>query len=170
MVRGWARVAAGSAAGLQEIETGLVAYRATGSALMRPYFLGLQADACSRLGRIGDGLAAVDEALTLAQDREIRFYEPELHRLKAVLLALAGAPAFQSVECLRRGLTLAHRQGSRSLELRAAATLCRHLTDPTEQAQALDQLRALVTGFGKGPESRAMTAEARAILESAEHS
>ncbi len=169
VVRGWARVVAGAAAGLQEIETGLVAYRATGSALMCPYFLGLQADACGRLGRIGDGLAAVDEALTLAQDRQIRFYEPELHRLKAELLALAGAPEFQRVECLRQGLTLAHRQGSRSLELRAATTLCRHLTDPTEQARALDQLRTLVTGFDKGPEGKAMTAEARAILESSGH-
>ena len=168
VVLGWARViGSGSAAGVQEIETGLMDYRRTGSAQMCPYFLGLQADALGRLGRLSDGLAAVDEALALAQDCQIRFYEPEFYRLKAELLARGGAPVHECVAFLWRAMALADQQGSRSLELRAAIALCRHLTDPTERAPALHRLSALVTGINEGPASKAMTAEARTILKSA---
>lgn len=165
VVRGWAcAIAEGSTAGLAKIETGLADYRGTGSGVMCPYFLGLQGETLIRLGRFGDGLAAIEEALELARDGQIGFYEPELYRLKAELLAAIGGAGNEPVACLWRAIELAHRQRARSHELRAAVTLCRQVTDPAEQAPALDRLRTLVGELGQAHESKAMT-EARAILD-----
>ena len=167
VLRGWARVVTGEGvAGLEEIGSGAAAYRATGAGLMRPYFLGLHADALGRLGRIEAGRAAVDEGLELARAGEIRFWEPELHRLRAQLLAAAGAPLDERIACLERALAQASQQGSRALELRAASALCRELTDPGARAKALDRLRAVVAGFSEGLASRPLV-DARAILDAA---
>ena len=167
VVNGWARVMAGEgAAGVREVESGLEAYRATGAGLMCPYFLALQAGSLGRIGRIGDGLAAVDEALELVEAGHIRFYEPELHCIRAELLGAAGAPPDERVACLWQALATADEQASRALELRALTALCRELTDSKEREQALHRLRAAVAGFREGLGSKPII-EARAILEAA---
>jgi predicted ATPase len=166
VVRGWARVMTGEGTGgVEEVRSGLEAYRATEAGLMCPYFLGLQAEALGRVGRIGDGLAAVDEALELSEAGHIRFYEPELHRIRAELLGAAGASADERIACLQQALTKADAQASRSLELRALTTLCRELVDSRERALALDRLRGVLAGFREEHTSKPMI-EARALLDS----
>jgi class 3 adenylate cyclase/tetratricopeptide (TPR) repeat protein len=166
VVRGWARVMTGEGiGGVEETRSGLEAYRATGAGLMCPYFLGLQADALGRVGRIGDGLAAVDEALKLSEAGDIRFYEPELHRIRAELLGAAGASADERIACLQQARTKAAAQASRSLELQALTTLCRVLVDSRERALALDRLREVLAGFSEEHASKPLI-EARAVLDS----
>ena len=167
VVRGWAKVMTGeSTAGVEEARSGLEAYRATGAGLMGPYFLGLQADTLRRVGRIGEGLAAVNEALELSEAGHIRFYEPELHCVRAELLGAAGAPAEERIACMRQALAKAGAQASHSHELRALTALCRELTDSTERAWALNRLREVFAGFSEGHASKPMI-EARAVLDSA---
>jgi adenylate cyclase len=167
VVRGWARVMTGEGiAGAEEIQSGREAYRATGAGLMCPYFLGLQADALRRVGRFGEGLAAVDEALELSEAGHIRFYEPELHCVRAELLGAAGASADERIACLRQALAEADAQAARSHELRALTALCRELKGSREQAGALDRLREVLARFSEGHTSKPLI-EARAVLDSA---
>jgi predicted ATPase len=165
VIRGWARVSAGQwEAGVEEVRSGLEAYRATGAGLMRPYFLCLLADALRRVGSHGDGLAAIDEALTLADVGDIRFYEPELHCVRAELLSSAGASIDARLACLQQALATASAQQSRALELRVLTALCREDTSSRERAWALDRLREVLDGFA-GVDSSKLVAEGRAVLD-----
>jgi predicted ATPase len=167
VVRGWARVMTGEVTGgVEEVRSGLEAYRETGASLMCPYFLCLQAEALGQVGRIGDGLAAVNEALELSEAGHIRFYEPELHRIRAQLLGAAGASADERIASLQQALAKADAQASRFLELRALTSLCRELVDSTERALALDRLREVLAGFSEEHASKPLI-EARAVLDSA---
>jgi hypothetical protein len=44
------------------------------------------ADVCTRLGHPADGLQALAEARTLAEQHDERCWEAEIHRLRGVLL------------------------------------------------------------------------------------
>jgi len=166
VLRGWAGVmTTGERAGLEELRSGLRAYRATGAGLMCPYFLGLESEALGRLGLIAEGLSAVDQALMLAGSGDIRFYKPELHAVRADLLRAKGAPSKQRTACLQQALAEAKQQDSRAHQLRALIGLSRELTDVSDRAQALDQLREVLAGFGPGDSCKAIF-EARSILDS----
>jgi predicted ATPase/class 3 adenylate cyclase len=56
-----------SSEGLVQIRQGLDTYRSTGTEFQRPYFLTLLAEASGLLGQPEDGLAALEEALTLVE-------------------------------------------------------------------------------------------------------
>ena len=87
-----------------------------------PYYLALLADACTRAGRIDEAWAAVEGALRLAPYTRTFFFESELARLSGELLLRRGRPG-EAEARLREAIELAHRQGSPSLELRAALSL-----------------------------------------------
>src|SRR5262249_23341537 len=87
MLRGWALVQQGQAQeGTTQITQGLTAYRATGGEIMRPFILALLAEAHGIMAQPEAGLAVLTEALTLADATGERWYEPELYRLKGILL------------------------------------------------------------------------------------
>ncbi|TDF62673.1 adenylate/guanylate cyclase domain-containing protein [Cupriavidus sp. L7L] len=133
ILSGWALAHSGRATeGVDMIQRGLGAYRATGAELWRTHFLALLAEACAKADQADRGLAALDEALALADQTEERVYEAELHRLKGELTILARGHDSHKEDCRReaeasflRAMAIAHRQGARSLELRAAVALCR---------------------------------------------
>lgn len=167
VVRGWARASAGAASeGLAECEAGIKAYRGTGAGLMIPYFLALQAEAAGQSGRLEEGIAAIDEALALAAAGGIRFYVPELHRLRAVLCEAIGRPTEAVLASLRQGLAEAERQGSRALELGLLAELCPRLPAGDEQAAAGTRLRQLLDD-PSGAAGRQPVGQASAALEAA---
>src|SRR5262249_45817234 len=87
ILHGWALAQQGQAQeGIEQITQGLLAYRATGAELTRPYFLALIAEAHGSIGEPEAGLTVLTEALTLVDTSEERWYEPELYRLKGELL------------------------------------------------------------------------------------
>ena len=71
-------------AGIAQMRQGLAAWRATGTELIRPYFLGLLAEGYRKGGQVAAGLGAIDEALALVQQNKETFCEAELYRLKGV--------------------------------------------------------------------------------------
>jgi DNA-binding SARP family transcriptional activator len=77
--------------------------------------------ACAITGDTPTGLAAAEEAL--APESEVRLWEAEARRARAVFLAALGAPADDVDAELRRALRVAHEQGSVALERRIAATI-----------------------------------------------
>src|SRR5262249_20132602 len=127
MLYGWALAQQGQAqAGIEQIHQGLTAYRATGSGMLRPYFLALLAEAHGTLREPEPGLTALAEALTLAETTGERLYEPELYRLKGELLLQRSLDHQAEAEsCFQHALKIAGAQQGKSLELRAATSLAR---------------------------------------------
>jgi predicted ATPase len=71
ILRGWALAAQGRhEEGIAQIQEGLAAYRATGSAVGRSFLLALLAEAYMEAGRLDDGLNALTEALAAADEGE----------------------------------------------------------------------------------------------------
>src|SRR5262245_2366312 len=71
---------------MAQIRQGIAAHRATGAAVLVPYFCTLLADVSDRLGHTADGLQALAEAHTLIEQHEDRWWEAEVCRVQGVLL------------------------------------------------------------------------------------
>jgi predicted ATPase len=165
-LRGWAMARQGyHEEGIAQIQEGLAAYRATGSASARPLFLCLLAEACLEAGRLDDGLSALTEALAVADEHEIRHCEAELHRLKGELLLKqdpSNAPEAQ--RCLERAIEIARKQSAKSLELRATTSLARLLAKQGRRDEARVMLAEIYGWFTEGFDTADLK-DAKALLE-----
>jgi tetratricopeptide (TPR) repeat protein len=123
ILRGWVLSVSGEPVeGISWIEQGIKDYRAPGSTLGLPYFLGLKAEALFAANRSSEALEAVEEAEAVAQKCEARSWSAELQRLRAVFLAAMGADENQIEASFRAAIGVAKKQKSFSLEKRAEAT------------------------------------------------
>jgi predicted ATPase len=159
---GWGLAACGHPAeGIDRLRQGLAAWQATGSVTYQTYYLALLAEALGRQGRIEEGWNVLEEALSVARETSEHFFEAELHRLKGeFLLQMAGSPpenaspaagAPGAVEtCFRQALTVAGRQGAKSLELRAAMSLARLFRDQGLRAEGRRLLAETYGWFTEG--------------------
>jgi predicted ATPase len=125
IARGWARAEQGEPeAGTAEVERGLAALQATGAGMLRPFVLGLLAQANRRAGRLDDALTVIAQAIAASEATDERFYEAELHRLKGeVLLAMSPARAAEAEAALSRAVAVARSQQALSFQRRAEAGL-----------------------------------------------
>jgi class 3 adenylate cyclase/predicted ATPase len=125
IIRGCALVAqARDEAGISQAHDGLNAWRQTGAVILVPTFLSLLAEAHALVGQPDAGLAALAEALALADTSGECWWSAELHRLRGELLVQrAGADMHHAEQSFRRALEIARRQQAGSLELRAAMSL-----------------------------------------------
>jgi predicted ATPase len=132
--------------GMAQIQQGLAAYRATGSALLQPYFLALLSEAHQRAGHAEAGLTVLAEALRLVDHTGERWSQAELYRLKGELLLDSATERYtEAALCMQQALALARQQQAKSLELRAAMSLAR-LWRQQGNADAAQQL--LAEGYG----------------------
>jgi adenylate cyclase len=107
----------------------------------------------------------VAEALEIAQGTGERWYEAELHRLRAELLLQGGYSETADAETgLRRALALAREQGARHLELRAAVSLAGLWSGQGRRSEALGLLAPVYQGFTEGFDT-ADLGRARALLD-----
>jgi adenylate cyclase len=121
ILNGWAEAQTGRAAeGEAAIRTSLAVLDMIGIKLMRPNFLALLAEAIAAQGRTGEALAVLDEAAAIAERTEERCYLSEIHRLAGEWLP--------SRDRLQLAIAIAHEQGARAFEQRAAASLGRVTT------------------------------------------
>jgi predicted ATPase len=121
--RGWARSAFGNTAeGIPWIEQGIRDYRATGTVLRLPFYLGRKAEALHLADRTSEALETINEAEALAERFELRYFFSELHWLRGVFLATLGAEEAQIKASFCEALRIAKEQKSISLEKRAEAT------------------------------------------------
>jgi predicted ATPase len=118
----------------------------------RPAFPARLARALAGVGRIADGLAAIDEVLAWTADTEADWFIAELLRVKGELLLLQGAPeaAATAEDHFRQALDWARRQGALSWELRAATSLARLLRDRDRIGEARDLLSSVYGRFTEG--------------------
>lgn len=125
VLREWSRAAGGAGDGaVAGMRTGIDTLQAM-AGLRLPYYRGLLADACGRIGRFEEGLDAIAAAFDDARRTGERWWDPELHRLRGDLLLRSAGAAHDAERCYRQAIDLARRQRARSLELRATASLAR---------------------------------------------
>src|SRR5262249_1344043 len=169
--RAYAMVQQGQTDAIARMRESLAAYLATGTALGHPHFLSYLADACGTAARFEEGLAAVAEALALAESTGERSHEAWLHGLRGeLLLNRAGARRFrssiqqQAEESFRRSLKVARRQGAKSFELSAATRLARLLRDTGRVDDGRTILSEVYNWFSVGFDAAELK-EAKALLD-----
>jgi predicted ATPase len=135
---GWVLVKQGKAdEGIAHMSRGMEAYWATGADLLRPYLMGLLAEALGERGSTERALALIAEALETVEKTGERFYEAELYRQKGELLlrshskgselpftAQSSRPC-EIERCFQKAMTVAGRQQAKWFELRAVTSLAR---------------------------------------------
>lgn len=166
VVQGWAMARHGQeAAGIEAIQRGLADWEKSGAAWMRPFFLGLLAEACALSGDMQRGLGALDEALAVAEGTGERWPEAELYRLRGQLLAALpdGRPDEVSA-AFEHAIEIARRQSAKSWELRAATGLARLWRDQGKPADAHTLLVPVNEWFSEGFETPDLR-EAKAFLD-----
>jgi predicted ATPase len=152
VLRGWAIVMQGQGEeGVVQLDAGLAAYRATGSEVDLPHWLGLMAEACCITGRIEQGLHVVAEALEISERTGIVYYEAELHRLEGELRLHSEPADAPMVEmCFRRAMDIARKQQAKSWELRAATSYARLMREQGRVREARDLLAPIYGWFTEG--------------------
>jgi len=168
VLAGWARAVGGDgAAGVEAMQAGVAAWRATGARVGCTQVLAVLADACLASADTASGLGTVAEALQLAEQSGERLVESELLRLRAELLALgagAGSQTAAEVErTLRAAIDVARRQGAHSYALRAATGLARRWVAGGRHAQARRLLLPMIATIAGGEETEDVQA-ARALV------
>jgi len=169
--RGWALAELGQPEeGAAQIQAGMTAHEQTGARAPRPWHLALLASAYGKLGKFKEALAALDEALALAETNGILDCQAERWRLKGDLLLQSEEPspgsAFQgeAEACFQRAIEIAQAQQARSLELRAALALSRLWQRQGKQTEARQTLSEIYDWFSEGFDTPDLQA-ARALLD-----
>ena len=164
-MHGWVLAHQGEAKeGIAQLHQGMMARRATGAALARPYFLSLLVEAQGAMGQPEAGLTALTEAFTLVETSGEGWYVPELYRLKGTLL-LQQSPDHQveAEVCFQRAIRIAQSQQAKSLELRAATSLARLWQQQGKRTEAYALLAAVYSWFTEGFDTADLQ-EAQALL------
>jgi predicted ATPase len=140
------------AAGLRRLTSGL---GDANSSFRFSMYLSDMVEALGRIGRVGQGLSALDVAIEQAEETEERWSIAELLRIKGELLLLQGAPgaATEAGEQFRRALDRARRQGALSWELRAATSFARLLRDQGRSGEGTELLQPIYDRFTEGLET-----------------
>jgi predicted ATPase len=117
------------------------------------------------MGQVWEGLVMLDEALAVVDKSGGRWPEAELHRLKGELLTQQAASNEPKAEiCFHQALAVARRQQAKSLELRAAMSLCRLWQKEGKQKQARELVAEIYGWFTEGFDTADLK-DAKALLE-----
>lgn len=173
ILRGWTLAEAGNhEEGIARIREGLADYEATGATLGEPRILALLAEGYGLSGTPETGLVTLAEAQKLGESRGERYAESILLRLKGELLlqSTGDAPGMvardtEAESCFQKAVAVAHDQGSRSLELRAALSLAR-LWQRQGKGHAAHRMLAEIHGLFTEGFDTADWLEAQALLAS----
>lgn len=172
--RGWAKTESGKLEdGLNEMRKSLATLRGMHAENSFPHFLALLAEALSKTGESEEGFAALEEAFEVSRRTGDRSYEAETYRLKGELLLKRGVhttadPRFdytcgsfdaqsksgdsqlEAESFFRHAIETAQMQNSKSLELRAAMSLCRLLGQQGRMQEGRNQLAQVFNWFTEG--------------------
>jgi hypothetical protein len=151
LLQGLARMSFGeSKEGLAQVEHGMALYKGeTTPPVFWPLVLNLLAAAYGMAGRVDDGLARADEALSfLAPDDWMRC---DGMIVRADLLTmLPGAPHDEAAGLCEQTVRLAQLHGLRMMELRAATRLVKLRGNSGAGASARNTLNAVYSSFTEG--------------------
>ncbi len=148
---------------IARLRESITAFKASGARLRLPYYLGLLAQVCLRVGCAQDGLAAVDDGMTASRAHNERWWDAELHRLRGELLLAGGADAHEAEAAYLRAVEISRAQQARALELRAATSLARLWSTQPRADDARRLLQNLYSWFTEGFDTPDLQA-ARSVL------
>jgi predicted ATPase len=151
ILRGWSLAAQGEhEQGITLLREGLDACLAMGALYDYPYYLGLLAEAYAAAGEVDKALSSVAEARPLMQRGRCLFYGAELQRMQGDLLLRAdGANRAEAEAHFKQAFEAARDTGAKSLELRAATSLCR-LSGAAPDAPETHLLATTYAWFSEG--------------------
>jgi len=166
LLRGWALAQQRQAKeGIEQMHQGLIAHRATGAEMIRPYFLALLAEVHGTIGQPDVGLTALAEALLLGDTTDAHWYKPELYRLKGeLLLQLSSDNQVEAENCFQQAITVARSQQAKSFELRTATSLARLWQQQGKRQEAHDLLAPVYHWFTEGFDTADLK-DAKALLD-----
>jgi TOMM system kinase/cyclase fusion protein len=166
VLRGWALAMLGQGEeGTAQMRQGLDVLRAIDAKMGQTYLQALLVEALEEGGQIEEGLAVLNEALSLVDKTGERFYEAELHRLKGELLLQQSPDNHTDAEtCFHKALDVAKRQEAKSLELRAATSLSRLQKQQGKRDEARQLLGEVYGWFTEGFDTADLK-EAKALLD-----
>jgi predicted ATPase len=133
------------------------------SNLMRPYYLGLLAEALGAAGDRGAALGAISNGLSMVETSGERWWEAELCRLRGELLRLCREERDSEV-WFQRSLDVSQHQGAKSLQLRAAMSMARLWRDQGKRDEARELLAPVYGWFTEGFDTLDLKG-AKALLE-----
>ena len=157
---GWSIVMLGDVQeGLAKMREGIQLFQKTDSAIIYPHIMVMLAEALMEADSLNDALAALEQGLIHARDRNEHHMEPELYRLKAeVLLRKAlDSSKEQHQEMIRQAersyqdaISTAQRQNALMLELRAVMGLCQLKKQQEKLQEAHSLLSDICSKFSEG--------------------
>ena len=119
----------------------------------------------ARSGRADEGMSALEEAFTLAQQSGKCYWDAELSRLKGVLLLSLSEDNHAEAETwFMKGIEIARRQQTKSFELRTAMELARLWQRQGRREDARNALAPVYDWFTEGFDTADLK-EARALLD-----
>ena len=129
-----------------------------------PFLLGLLADICTQAGDATEARDLLTEALRIVDRTQERWFEAELHRLRAeALLASSPSGSSEAEASLSHALAVAREQEARFWELRVATSMARLWRDQGKGTDARELLAPVYGRFTEGFDTRDLK-EAAALL------
>jgi class 3 adenylate cyclase/predicted ATPase len=166
ILQGWARATRPQPAEqIPSMHEGMAMYRATDAEMWLPYLLTLLAETYGAAGQPEAGLRLLDEAHTVMDNTQERFYEAEMRRVQGALMLAQTADQHALAEtCFQHALDVARRQQARSWELRAAMSLGRLWQQQGKRAEAPALLAPVYGWFTEGFDTADLQ-EAKTLLD-----
>ena len=166
ILQGWANAQRDEATiGIARIRDGMAAAEATGARLLMPFHLTMLAEALAFAGKIEEDLATLDHALASAAAFGERGWDAEIHRLRGELTGRLPHPDLEKADdSFRTALAIAHEQGTRGYELRAATSLARLWHQQGRRDEARDLLAPVYGWFTEGFDTADLK-DAKALLD-----
>jgi predicted ATPase len=147
--QGWAKWSDGAEeSGFAEMRRGLTIVREQGRHWLLPSFEAALAETEASAGETDAGLRRLDDALAELERIEQRWYEAEMHRIRAaILLKRDPVNTAAAEQSLQTAIAIAQSQKARSFEPRAALSLARLYRAANRDADAHAVLAPAVEGF-----------------------
>jgi tetratricopeptide (TPR) repeat protein len=148
-LHGWALSMQGQTTGIAHMRQGVAIVSAAMSGI-EAYFLGLLGEAYMHLGQMEESLSVLHQTLDVMHAKNDRFLESEILRLKGECLLRISAANEEAEACFSQALAISHRQGAKSMELRAAISMARLWQQQGKQKDARRALEEVYNKFTEG--------------------
>jgi len=150
--------------GIAQMQQNLAIMKGTGTLTCFSGLWASFAESYMKAGALEEGLSALAQALEIVQERDERYMEAELYRLKGELLRMRGEPENEVEKFFRQAIELSRRQQAKSWELRATMSLSRLWRKQGKRKEARKILEEVYSWFTEGFTTPDLI-EAKALLE-----
>jgi len=153
--QGWALVESkGGESKIEQIRKGLNGWQAIGIELAHPFFRGLIAEGCIKVGLIEKGLEEINAALQKVEQSGEPESESTLHQLKGELILMQRNMDKKMAEgCFLKALEIAREQRAKLPELQVTVSLCRLWQAQGRKEEARRLLSEIYNWFTEGFET-----------------